>query len=89
MKKIIVFLLLAFSAVASAQVRMGDKVPTTANESTSSYLLDINSDTKALVVTRVAATSAITTPVNGMIVYITSENKFKIYQNNSWTNLFN
>ena len=89
MKKIIVFLLLAFSAAASAQVRMGDNPLTIGIESTASYLLDINSTNKALVVTRVATTSAIETPVNGMIVYVIADNKFKIYQNNSWTNLFN
>jgi hypothetical protein len=86
MKKIIVIILLTFSAVASAQVKIGDNTNVRASNST---LLELESTNKTLVVNRVASTNSITNPINGMIVYVIADNKFKIYQNNSWTNLFN
>jgi hypothetical protein len=86
MKKIIVLILLTFSAAASAQVKIGDNTKVRASNST---LLELESTNKTLVVNSVATTNSITNPVNGMIVYVIADNKFKIYQNNSWTNLFN
>ena len=41
--------------------------------------------TKALILNRVTNTAAVTTPVNGMIVYDLSSNCFKGYQDGSWS----
>ena len=65
-----------------AQVGIGTTTPE------ESAVLDISSDSKALLVTRVANTAAITTPIKGMIVYSNAENKFKIYQTVSGTDMW-
>lgn len=74
-----------FIGIASyGQVKIGDN-PTTVGVSS---LLELESSNKALIVTRVANIAAITNPVNGMIIYCIADEKFKVYQNNSWVNLF-
>ncbi len=65
-----------------AQVKIGDNVT---NVGTSSSL-ELESANKALVITRVANTAAITNPVNGMIIYDISSNCIKAYENGVWTN---
>ena len=50
-----------------------------------SSLLELNATDKALVLTRVSDVNLITTPVNGMFVYDTTENCFKGYANGTWT----
>jgi trimeric autotransporter adhesin len=84
MKKIFLTLALTAGIMAAGQVKMGDN-PTVIGASS---ILEIESTSKALVVTRVATTSAISNPVNGMIVYVLSENKFRVYVNNKWFILF-
>lgn len=81
MKKIFFILLLATSITAKAQVKIGDNPSTIGNNS----LLELESSNKALVITRVANTAAVTTPINGMIIYDLSSNCFKGYQNGVWS----
>lgn len=52
-----------------------------ANESVA---LQIGSTDKAILVSNVAANADILTPLNGMIVYNTNDNKFYLYQNSAW-----
>ena len=54
----------------SAQVKIGDNPGTIGTSS----LLELESTDKALVIPRVANTAAITTPVDGMLIYDNSEN---------------
>lgn len=84
MKKFLIIFLIFIGFTSHAQVKIGNS-PT--NVSTSSSL-ELESTNKALVVTRVADTTAITTPINGMIIYCNADNKFKVYQNNTWVNMF-
>ncbi|MCQ4142620.1 fibrobacter succinogenes major paralogous domain-containing protein [Chryseobacterium sp. EO14] len=55
------------------------------NSPLGSAILDLTSDSKALLITRVPNTSAITVPENGMLIYDTTNKCVKIYQNNSWS----
>ena len=48
-------------------------------------VLDIVSTNSGLVLPRVATTAAVTTPVNGMLVYDLSTNCLKAYENSAWT----
>jgi hypothetical protein len=48
-------------------------------------ILELKSSNKTLLITRVANTGAIATPVNGMILYDNSANCVKAYENNSWS----
>jgi len=73
---------LLLTASTFAQVGIGTTTPE------ESAVLDIYSASKALLVTRVANTAAITTPIKGMIVYSNAENKFKIYQTVSGTDMW-
>lgn len=83
MKKIYLFLILMASGyLTQAQVKIGDN-PTTVGTSSS---LELESTNKALVITRVANTAAITNPVNGMIIYDISSNCIKAYEDGVWTN---
>lgn len=83
MKKILVLLLITCCGfLTHAQVKIGDN-PTNIGVSS---LLELESTNKALVVTRVANTAAITNPVNGMIIYDISSNCLKSYENGAWTN---
>jgi hypothetical protein len=74
--------LLFFSLVNFAQIKMGDN-PSTIGASSA---LELESTTKALLITRVANTAAIVSPVNGMLIYDISENCLKGYENGAWTN---
>jgi hypothetical protein len=70
-----------FSKGAMAQVKIGDNPTTIGNSS----LLELESTNKALVMPRVTNTSAITNPVDGMIVYDLSSNCAKSYENGAWS----
>lgn len=77
------FGLFLFNLSAFAQVKIGDN-PTTISTSS---LLELESSNKALIITRVATTGVIASPVNGMLVYDISSNSVKIYQNDAWIEL--
>lgn len=80
MKKytLIIFLLM-MGLGAFAQVGIGTNTPT------ADAILELKAADKALLLTRVATTAAITTPVNGMLIYDISSNCIKGYQNGAWT----
>jgi len=80
MKKLLLTLLLA-AGITQAQVKIGTN-PTTLGASS---LLELENTNKALLITRVANTGVIASPVNGMIIYDLSVNCFKGYQNGAWT----
>lgn len=82
MKKILLLLMTCCAFITHAQVKIGDN-PTTVGSSSS---LELESTNRALVITRVANTAAIATPVNGMIVYDISSNCIKAYEDGTWTN---
>ena len=50
-----------------------------------SALLELRSSNQALLLTRVPNTAAITTPVNGMILYDNSTSCVKAYENSAWS----
>lgn len=73
------FLVLSFSSFG--QLKIGDNLSVVGTSS----LLELESTNKGLLITRVANIGAITTPVNGMLVYDISENCIKSYQNGAWS----
>lgn len=73
-----------FTILGHGQVKIGEN-PTSIGANS---VLELESPNKALIVPRVVNYSDIVNPVNGMIIYVISENKFKIYQNSSWVNFF-
>jgi hypothetical protein len=80
MKKIFLLALILGSTVMFSQVGIGTTSPA------SSSILDLTATNKALLLTRVANTAAIASPVNGMMIYDVSVNCFKSYENGAWTN---
>jgi hypothetical protein len=52
-----------------------------------SALLELESKKQALLITRIADTALITSPVNGMIIYLEPDNSFRVRANNYWTKL--
>lgn len=82
--KILMPLAFYFTASIHAQVKIGDN-PLTMATIQPSALLEIESSDKALLVTRVANTAAITTPISGMIIYDNSGSCFRAYQGASWS----
>ena len=48
-------------------------------------VLDIVSTNSGIILSRVANTSAITSPVNGMLVYDMASKCIKVYQNSAWS----
>jgi uncharacterized protein (TIGR02145 family) len=77
----IIVTLLFLSAVPFAQVKIGDN-PTTIGDSSA---LELESTNKALLITRVATTASVVSPVNGMLVYDISSSCVKSFQNGAWT----
>ena len=77
MKKILLSAILLVTTSFYAQVGIGTVTPEGA--------LDVVSTNSGVVVPRVANTSAVTTPINGMIIYDVSSNCFKGYQNGYWS----
>lgn len=77
---IVILSLTGFMAVA--QVKAGDNPEAIGQGS----VLELESADKALVITRVANTTAVAVPVNGMMVYDVSSKCLKAYENGRWTN---
>ena len=63
---------------ATAQIGIGTMSPQGA--------LDVVSPDNGIILPRVANTAAVTTPINGMLVYDVSSKCFKGYANDAWTN---
>jgi uncharacterized protein (TIGR02145 family) len=82
MNKIIFILLTIISFNTYSQIKIGNHPESVG----ASSLLELESTTKALVLSRVITTAAIASPVNGMIVYDLSSNCIKAYENGAWTN---
>jgi hypothetical protein len=70
-----------FTTKAAAQVKIGNNPTTIGNSS----LLELESTNKGLVLPRVANTSAIANPVDGMFVYDMSSKCAKSYENGAWS----
>ena len=80
MKKLkFTLLALCISVISFAQVGIGTNTPVAGS------ILELKAADKALLLTRVANTAAVTSPVNGMMVYDISTNCIKGYQNGAWT----
>ena len=77
----IVFLLISFSSFA--QVGIGTIAPAAGS------LLELKATDKALILTRVAGTAVIASPVDGMLVYDSSLNCFRSRENGVWTPCWN
>lgn len=75
----ITILFLGISILSIAQVGIGTTTPLAGS------ILELKASDKAFLLTRVATTAAVTTPVNGMMVYDISSNCIKGYQNGAWT----
>lgn len=82
--RIVFFSFLLAGICANAQVKIGDNATSVG----ASSLLELESSNKALVLTRVATTAAITTPTDGMLVYDNSSHCIKIYENNAWSGCY-
>ena len=52
-----------------------------------SALLELESAKQALLITRIADTNLVVSPVNGMIIYLTTDNSFRVRANNYWNKL--
>ena len=76
-KLILSALLIASSFTTFAQVGIDTTDP--------KGVLDIVSTNSGIILSRVANTSAITSPVNGMLVYDMASNCVKGYQNSTWS----
>lgn len=66
-----------------AQVGIGTIAPVAGS------LLELKATDKAMILTRVAGSNTITAPVDGMIVYDSSLNCFRSYENGIWTPCWN
>jgi hypothetical protein len=81
MKKILLIAaFIAASFTSSAQVGIGTTTPAGA--------LDVVSTNSGVLLPRVANIAAVTTPVNGMLIYDESTNCFKGFENGAWTSCF-
>jgi hypothetical protein len=83
MKKSLTLFVLLIQFTVLAQVGIGTIAPVAGS------LLELKATDKALILTRVAGSAAITTPVDGMIVYDTSQNCFRSRENGVWTPCWN
>ncbi|SEW33200.1 beta strand repeat-containing protein [Chitinophaga arvensicola] len=52
-----------------------------------SAILELESKKQALLITRIADSNQIVSPVNGMIIYLESDNTFRVRANNYWNKL--
>ena len=75
----ITFIVLCLSALSVAQVGIGTNIPV------AGAILELKATDKSLLLSRVATTAAVTSPVNGMMIYDISSNCIKGYQNSAWT----
>ncbi len=78
MKKIITLAFMLVTTCVFSQVGIGTTTPH------SSAILDLTATDKAMVLPRVANTAAISSPINGMIIYDISTNSIKTYENGAW-----
>jgi hypothetical protein len=81
MKKLLLcaaFIAVSFTSIA--QVGIGTTTPAGA--------LDVVSTNSGVLLPRVANIAAVTTPVNGMLIYDESTNCFKGFENGAWTSCF-
>ena len=81
MKKVLLcaaFIAASFTSIA--QVGVGTTTPEAA--------LDVVSTNSGVLLPRVANIAAVTTPVNGMLIYDVSSNCFKGFENGAWTSCF-
>ncbi|WP_353084891.1 hypothetical protein [Flavobacterium sp.] len=84
MKKIIIStLILIVNTSIYSQVGIGTIAPVAGS------LLELKAADKALILTRVAGSATISTPVDGMLVYDTSLNCFRSRENGVWTPCWN
>lgn len=84
MKKIIIStLILILNTSIYSQVGIGTIAPVAGS------LLELKAADKALILTRVAGSATISTPVDGMLVYDTSLNCFRSRENGVWTPCWN
>ncbi len=81
MKQSIFFLLIFLAHATVAQVKIGDHPQSIGTSS----VLELESTNRALVLTRVASTAAITAPVNGMMIYDNSLKCVRAYEDGAWT----
>lgn len=82
-KRFMLACLLVGMSFSSAQVLITDGDSN--QEPHPSAILDLNSDSKALILSRLAAAPA--DPVDGMIFYDTFESCLKMYSNSTWVNI--
>jgi hypothetical protein len=81
MKKLLLCVaFIAASFTSIAQVGVGTTTPEAA--------LDVVSTNSGVLLPRVANIAAVTTPVNGMLIYDVSSNCFKGFENGAWTSCF-
>jgi len=78
-QKLLTISFLLASFITIAQVGIGTETPAT------SAALDITSNDKALLVTRLPSTSVVDNPINGMIIYDMSVNCIKFFEDGAWT----
>lgn len=79
----IILVTLFFSVMSYAQVGIGTIAPE------ASAVLELKATDKALILTRVAGSAAISSTENGMIIYDTTLNCFRSYENGVWTPCWN
>jgi hypothetical protein len=83
MKKLkFTLIVLCINCMSFAQVGIGTVTPQ------SSAVLDLTATDKALLLPRVANRAAITAPYNGMMIYDSSSNCLRLYQDSAWSNCF-
>lgn len=79
----IILCCLGSNQLLAQQLKLGTN-PSTLKQSA---LLELESTKQALLITRIADTTQIVTPVNGMIIYLTTDNSFRVRANNYWNKL--
>ncbi len=79
--------ILALTVFAVTSVTGQTGIGTTTPDASS--ILDLTSTNKGLLLPRVANTAAISSPVNGLLIYDISSNCFKGYQNGAWSECLN
>ncbi len=62
----------------------GMAVNTTGTTANSSAILDVSSTTQGMLVPRIAGTSSVTSPAQGLLIYNTTTNQFNYYNGSAW-----
>ena len=88
MKKII-FLVLILAATLTTYSQVA--VNTDNSLPDNSAMLDVKSDTAGVLIPRMTTTQrdAISSPANGLLVYVTTDSTFYYYDNNNWVKILN